>query len=169
MLRVIICIATEGFQGRFLYCPHLPFSTLKTKMKWYAFFFSFFLQFRFHDNYPISVTDIVSVAAVIKIRNRIIKEKSECLHSICHVLHQLHQCRANREKDPQCVMEMAKGNLGVVRCQLNHNSFWIWQLKKLEQWLFCGVRIGNKCSRMIECNVGQVAGNISFASRMSSP
>ena len=42
----------------------------------------------------------------------------------------------------------------MVRCQLKHNSFWIWQLKKLEQYvLWCSDR---EYCKVIECNVGQV-------------
>lgn len=42
----------------------------------------------------------------------------------------------------------------MVRCQLKHNSFWIWQLKKLERYvLWCS---GGEYCKVIECDVGQV-------------
>jgi hypothetical protein len=54
----------------------------------------------------------------------------------------------------------------MVRCQLKHNSFWIWQLKKLEQYvLWCP---GREYCKVIDCNVGQVAVKCHFMSRMSS-
>lgn len=43
----------------------------------------------------------------------------------------------------------------MVRCQLKHNSFCLWQLKKLEQYvLWCQ---DQAYSEVIEYNVGQVA------------
>jgi len=51
-------------------------------------------------------------------------------------------------------MEMTKGNLWMVRCQLKHNSFWIWQLEELEQYvLWCSDR---EYRKVIEYDMGQV-------------
>jgi len=55
----------------------------------------------------------------------------------------------------------------MVRCQLKHNSFWIWQLKKLEQYVLW--RSDREYCKVIECDVGQVTVRCYFVSRMSIP